>query len=113
MARWTRSVIRHRRPIIVTWLVLLVLGGAAASHLGDLLTNRFSVPGSDSERGLDLLKNRMHERSDGAFTLVAKGNASPATVEAAALRGARALPNGRTGAPLRASRNVVYVQIET
>ena len=113
MARWTRSVIRHRRPIIAAWLVLLVLGGAAASNLGDLLTNRFSVPGSDSERGLDLLKNRMHERSDGAFTLVAKGNASPATVEAAALRGARALPNGRTGAPLRASRNVVYVQIET
>jgi RND superfamily putative drug exporter len=113
MARWTRSVIRHRRPIIAAWLVLLVLGGAAASHLGDLLTNRFSVPGSDAERGLDLLKDRMHERSDGAFTLVAKGNVSPAAVAAAAQRGARVLPNGSAGAPLRASRDVVYVQIAT
>ncbi len=113
MARWTRTVIRHRRPIIAAWLVLLVLGGAAAANLGDLLSNRFSVPGSDSERGLDLLKERMHERSDGAFTLVVKGTASPAAVEAAAQRGARALPNGRAGAPLRASGDVVYVQIET
>jgi len=58
MARWTRSVIRHRRPIIACWLVLFVVGGAAAANLGDLLSNRFSVPGSDSERGLDLLKDK-------------------------------------------------------
>jgi RND superfamily putative drug exporter len=113
MARWTRSVIRHRRSIIAAWLVLLVVGGAGAAHLGDLLSNRFSVPGADSERGLDLLKARMHERSDGAFTLVVRGTADPATVEAAAQRGARALPNGRAGAPLRASSDIVYAQIET
>jgi RND superfamily putative drug exporter len=113
MVRWTRSVIRHRRPIIAAWLVLLVLGGAAAAHLGGLLTNRFSVPGSDSERGLDLLRERMHERSDGAFTLVARGGTDPAAVEAAAQRGARVLPDGRAGPPLRASRDVIYVQIES
>lgn len=54
MAAWTRSVIRHRRPIIAVWLILFVLGGAAASNLGGLLSNRFSVPGADSERGLQL-----------------------------------------------------------
>jgi putative drug exporter of the RND superfamily len=113
MARWTRSVIRHRRPIIGVWVVLLFVGGAAAANLGDLLTNRFSVPGSDSERGLNLLKDRMHERSDGAFTLLVRGNASPTEVEAAARRGARVLPNGTVGAPLRASNSVVYVQIGT
>ena len=113
MARWTSSVIRHRRPIIAVWLVLLVVGGAAAANLGNLLTNRFSVPGSDSERGLDLLKERLHQRSDGAFTLVVRGNVNPAVVEAAARRGARVLPNGRAGPPLRASKDVVYVQIET
>jgi uncharacterized membrane protein YdfJ with MMPL/SSD domain len=113
MARWVRSVIRHRGAIIAGWLVLLVLGFAATINLGGLLTNRFSVPGSDSERGLDLLKDRLHQRSDGAFTLVARGPVDPAAVEAAARRGARVLPDGRAGAPLRAATNVVYVQIET
>jgi RND superfamily putative drug exporter len=113
MASWTRSVIRHRRLIIAAWLVVFVLGAAAAANLGDLLSNRFSVPGSDSERGLNLLKDKLHQRSDGAFTLVVRGSASPAAVEAAAQRGARVLPDGRAGAPLRASSDVVYVQIET
>jgi putative drug exporter of the RND superfamily len=116
MARWTRSVIRHRRPIIVVWLVALILGGAAAAHLGDLLSNRFSVPGADSERGLQLLKDRMHERSDGAFTLVVQGEGgppSPAAVAAAAQRGARVLKDGKAGAPQSAGNNVAYVQIAT
>jgi RND superfamily putative drug exporter len=116
MARWTRSVIRHRRPIIAAWLVLFVLGAAAAANLGDLLSNRFSVPGSDSERGLDLLKDRMHERSDGAFTLVVQGhNGAPSrvAVAAAAARGARVLDNGRAGAVQSAGGNVRFVQITT
>ncbi len=70
MERWTRAVIANRKKVLVAWLVLFVLGGYGASHLGDLLTNRFSVPGSDAERGLNLLKDRFHERGDGAFTLV-------------------------------------------
>ena len=116
MARWTRSVIRHRRPIIAVWLVLLVVGGAAAANLGDLLSNRFSVPGSDAERGLDLLKDRMNERGDGAFTLVVQGRGGapdrPA-LQAAAQRGARAIEGGRASAVQQASSNVLYVQITT
>jgi uncharacterized membrane protein YdfJ with MMPL/SSD domain len=116
MARWTRSVIRHRRPIIAVWLVLLVVGGAAAANLGDLLSNRFSVPGSDAERGLDLLKDHMNERGDGAFTLVVQGrDGAPdrAAVQAAAQRGARAIDGGRASAVQQASADVLYVQITT
>jgi RND superfamily putative drug exporter len=116
MARWTRSVIRHRRPIIAIWLVLLVVGAAGAANLGDLLSNRFSVPGSDAERGLDILKDRMHERGDGAFTLVVQGTngkPAPAAVQAAAQRGARAVRGGRASAVQQASPTVLYVQITT
>src|SRR5919202_4477314 len=112
MAGWTRSVIRHRRPIIAVWLLLLVVRGAGEANLGDLLSNRFIVPGSDAERGLDLLKDRMHERGDGAFTLVVQGRGGPpdrAAVEAAARRGARSIEGGRAGAVLRASPTVAYV----
>ena len=51
MVRWTRRVVAHRRAILAAWFVLLILGGYAASDLGRLLTNRFSVPGSDAEKG--------------------------------------------------------------
>jgi uncharacterized membrane protein YdfJ with MMPL/SSD domain len=70
MESWTRAVIANRKKVIAVWLVLFILGGYGASHLGDLLTNRFKVPGSDAERGLNLLKENFNERGDGAFTLV-------------------------------------------
>ena len=48
MASWTRGVIRHRKAIIAAWIALFLVGGVAAAGLGDLLSNRFSVPGSDA-----------------------------------------------------------------
>ena len=116
MARWTLSVIRHRKAIIAAWIALFVVGGAAAANLGDLLSNRFSVPGSDAERGLTLLKDHMHERSDGAFTLVAQGQGAPPdrlAVAAAARRAADAIKGGGAGAIQQASPTVAYVQIST
>ena len=116
MARWTLVVIRHRKAIIAAWIALFVVAGVAAAGLGDLLSNRFSVPGSDAERGLTLLKDHMHERSDGAFTLVVQGQGAPpdrGAVAAAAQRAARAIEGGRAGAIQRASPTVAYVQIST
>jgi RND superfamily putative drug exporter len=116
MARWTLSVIRHRKAIIAAWIALFLVGGAAAANLGDLLSNRFSVPGSDAERGLALLKDHMHERSDGAFTLVVQGKGAPpdrAAVASAARRAARAIAGGQAGPVQQASPTVAYVQIST
>src|SRR3954451_4621095 len=116
MARWTGFVIAHRRRVLAVWLVLFALGGFAAANLGGLLTNRFSVPGADSERGLELLRDRMGDRSDGAFTLVAAGvdgAAERAAVAAAAARAARTVPGGKAGPPLPAARRAVYLQIAT
>src|SRR4051794_22205458 len=116
MARWTDFVIAHRGRIIASWFVVFLLGGFAAANLGGLLSNRFSVPGSESERGLNLLKDRMNDRSDGSFTLVATGvdtAADRAAVAAAARRGARAVKGGKAGPLLPAARGVVYAQIST
>src|SRR5829696_3579790 len=85
-------------------------------NLGGLLSNRFSVPGAESERGLELLKERMGDRSDGAFTLVATGVDGAddrAAVQAAAGRAARTVPRGKAGPVLDAGRGVVYGQIST
>jgi RND superfamily putative drug exporter len=112
----TKIVVRHRRLVLAGWLILFVLGVAATSNLGSLLSNRFSVPGSDSERGLTILRSQFHERSDGAFTLVVQptgGSVNPAVVAAAARRGATALTNGKAGPVLNAGRGVLYAQINT
>src|SRR4051812_45139063 len=116
MIRWTGFVIAHRKRIVACWLVLFALGGWAASSLGGLLSNRFSVPGAESERGLNLIKDRMGDRSDGAFTLVATGvdsAADRAAVVAAARRAAGAVKGGKAGPLLPAARGVVYAQIAT
>jgi len=114
--RWTRGVVAHRRAILAGWLVLLVLGGWATANVGKLLTNRFSVPGSDAEKGLNLLRARFHERGDGAFTLVVRATgarANLAAAGAAAERAAHAIPGGRAGPPRPAAANLAYVQIAT
>jgi RND superfamily putative drug exporter len=118
MRRWTRAVIRHRRKVLLVWVVLLVVGAAGASHLGSLLTNRFSVPGSEAEKGLQVAKARFGEHGDGDFTLVLQTAAphNPAFVaaaQAAAERAARAVKGGKAGPVLQAGRDVAYVQITT
>src|SRR3954453_7194388 len=120
MIGWTRFVIRHRKKLIAVWVVALVLGAAAASHLGDLLSNRFSVPGSDAEQGLTLLKRHFHERGDGAFSLVAtpKGGAAAdrrfrSQLEAAAQRAARVVRGAKAGPVQPAGRKAAFVQITT
>ena len=59
----------------------------------------------------------MHERSDGAFTLVVQGQGGPPDRAAvggrAPQRAARAIEGGRAGAIQRASPTVAYVQIST
>src|SRR5439155_4824845 len=81
---------------------------------------RFSVPGSDAERGLDLLKARFNERGDGAFTLVLRADRPVARTpafrreaEAAGQKAAQAVSGAKAGPVLPASRNVSYVQINT
>jgi uncharacterized membrane protein YdfJ with MMPL/SSD domain len=116
IVRWTRFVVAHRRSVLAAWLVLIVLGSYGTANVGKLLTNRFSVPGSESERGLDLLRARFHERGDGAFTLVANygGHAvNVAALRAAAQRAASSVPGGKAGPPRPAGPGVAYVQVAT
>ena len=114
MTRWTEGVIRHRKAVIAVWFVLFGLGGFLASGLGDLLTNRFSVPGAESEKGFDVLKDRFGAQGDG-FTFVVEGSPSAderpafiASIQVAAERGARVLPDGKA-APVREAADGVFL----
>jgi uncharacterized membrane protein YdfJ with MMPL/SSD domain len=120
--RWTRRIIRHRRKVLLAWLALLIVGGLGAGNLSHLLSNRFSVPGSEAERGRQILSKRMGEKGDGDFTLVVQakgGDAAARTprfvaeVDAAAHRAASKVRDGKVGPIQSAGRGVVFVQIPT
>src|SRR5512133_3533057 len=63
-------MIRYRWALVVGWLPLLVGGGWSATKLSALLSNSFTMPGTDSERARTILKEHYGDRSDGAFTIV-------------------------------------------
>src|SRR5919199_1308910 len=119
MARWTRFVARNRGKVLLAWVVVVVLAASASAGLGDLLTNRFSVPGSEAEKGFTLLKGHFGEQGDG-FQLVAqvpRGREQDPSVAravlAAAQRGAAATRGGRAGALSHAGPRLVVVPIKT
>src|SRR4051812_47564911 len=95
MAAWTRWVIAHRKRVLAAWVVVVVIAGTASAGLGDLLTNRFSIPGAEAEKGFDILKDKFGQQGDG-YTLVVKphNGVQSATVlrtaQFAADRGAKA-----------------------
>src|ERR687886_18376 len=89
MARWIRFVARNRGKVLLAWVVVVVVAASASAGLGDLLTNRFSVPGSEAEKGFQLVAQ------------VPRGRADDPSVErevvAAARRGAAAIEGGKVG----------------
>src|SRR5260370_5713871 len=45
----------RRRAVVAAWLVVLIAAGAAAAALHEPTDNAFNVPGTESQRALDLL----------------------------------------------------------
>ncbi len=56
VARVARWAMRHRRTVVIGWLVLLVGSLAASGAVGTRFATNFSLPGSESQRATDLLR---------------------------------------------------------
>jgi uncharacterized membrane protein YdfJ with MMPL/SSD domain len=117
MVRWTRFVIEHRKRVLLAWLVCVVVAGVAASGLSGLLSNRFSLPGSESEKGFNILKDHFGQQGQGYTLVVAKQpGVSTASVKRltqfAADRGAK--PVKGSAGPVRAiGGNLLIADINT
>ncbi len=116
MDRWTRFVLRHRFVVLAAWIVTFVVAGAASSKLSDLLTNRFTLPGTDSQRAERILQDRFGQRSTGSFTLVVESDGSEVgsllpQAREAATRAAAELPTGRLVSVLALDDSVIAAQI--
>jgi uncharacterized membrane protein YdfJ with MMPL/SSD domain len=115
MAGWTRLVLRFRWPILGFWLVVLLAGGFATSKLTPLLSNTFTVPGTDSEHVRDILQEQFGDRSDGEFLVIFKIRNGTAGVrlklERSIRRAAEAVPGGKATAFRDAPGGVLYGSI--
>jgi len=102
-------MLRNRWLVVAVWLVVLLAGGYSNSKLSALLSNTFTMPGTDSERARTILKNHYGDRSDGSFTVVFQvpSSADPSLrtrLQVALAHAAGQVPTGRprplaTGGP--------------
>jgi RND superfamily putative drug exporter len=117
VARWTGFVLRFRWPILVFWLAVILTGGYATSKVSALLSNTFTVPGTDSERARAILQDHFGDRSDGEFLIIYKVRHATAGMTPALERsihaGATAVPGGKVTALRSAPGGVVYGSILT
>jgi uncharacterized membrane protein YdfJ with MMPL/SSD domain len=106
---------RWRWPIVAGWVVVVLAGGFATSRLSPLLSNTFTVPGTDSERARTILQDHFGDRSDGEFLVIYKARRTGAAVRRelteSIARGATAVPGARATALRAAPGGVVYGSI--
>src|SRR4029450_8591782 len=93
-------MIRYRWWVVATWIVLLLTGMYATSGLSDLLTNRFTLPGTDTARADSILEDHFGQKTGGSVTGVVKGRPGSAnqllpTVRERAEAAAKELPTGQ------------------
>ena len=117
MVRWTRYVIGHRKRVLLAWLLIVIAAGTASAGLGDLLSNRFSLPGAEAEKGFNVLKDHFGQQGQGYTLVVVKQpGVSQATVmratQFAADRGAKAV-KGSAGEVRPIGGNLLIADINT
>ncbi|TQL66461.1 RND superfamily putative drug exporter [Nocardioides albertanoniae] len=68
--RLGRQVARHAKSVLALWLLIAVLLGVLTVSLGGKLQNDFTIPGTESQQGLDSLTQRFPEVSGTSAQLV-------------------------------------------
>src|SRR5206468_2821818 len=96
--------IRFRWVVFAAWVILFLAAGTASSGLSNLLTNRFVLPGSDSEKAADILKNQFGQKPEGSFTLVVRTQTGKAPSMLPQVRAAGARARSRPGPEPRPAR---------
>src|SRR5579884_3438250 len=118
MATWTRFVLRFRWWFLASWVVVAAAGFAADQRLAPLLSNQFTVPGTDSERVRDAMITHFGARGDGSFQIVfrvanARDPALRRRLSGVVVRAARVVRTGKPTPIIVASPRVVYGNVLT
>jgi RND superfamily putative drug exporter len=101
--------------VIVFWVLVFLLGGIASAKIAPLLSNTFSVPGTDSERARAILEQHFDQRPDGDFIVVFRvDKATPQAVaqaQEALVAGAAKVDTGHPGKAVAAGQHVIFGDI--
>jgi uncharacterized membrane protein YdfJ with MMPL/SSD domain len=118
VARWTRTAIKLRWAVLAVWLVALAASVIAVSRLSTLLTNRFVLPGAESQKAANILAGHFGQKPEGSFSIVVRGarGSAPRLVAPArrvAERAADVLPTAAVTTVLPVSERVVSASISS
>ncbi len=106
-------MLRRRVPVLVCWLLVLVVGIVAAIRLPALLSDVFTVPGTESDRARQILERDFGERPDGVFTVVFRAQrSSRADLQRKLDHVSRLVPTGHAS-QLRTGAGVLYGEVDT
>src|ERR687895_1063634 len=116
MEHLARGMIRFRWLVLGVWIVVVLASAVASSGLNDLLTNRFILPGAESEKAWKVLEENFGQKPEGAFSVVVQGKPGSAQslvepTRAAATRAAASLETGRLEEVRPVSGDVVSARI--
>src|SRR5258708_1610038 len=90
--------VRHRRWMLGFWLALLVGLGVAASIAGGSTSNKFALPGTESQEAFDLLGARFRAQSGSTALIVfAARKGSTISDSTGAIQAALGHVNGQQG----------------
>ena len=84
MLRLTRWCIAHRRVVLIAWVAIAVLVSFAAQSAGRNYASNFTLPGTESQRALDLLAREFPQQSGDVDTFVF--HVAQGTIDAPAVR---------------------------
>ena len=65
-----RFCVRHRYPVLVAWIVLVVAFVAVARSVGAQTSNDLTIPGSGSTQAQDLLGDNLPNQANGTNPVV-------------------------------------------
>jgi RND superfamily putative drug exporter len=86
LERHARFIARRRWWVVGVWVVLLVVGIGLAMRVGDVTTNEVTLPGTEGQRGIDLIQEHFTEGGGKYTTLQAVFRNPDATVDQAQYR---------------------------
>ncbi|GIW04126.1 MAG: membrane protein [Thermomicrobiales bacterium] len=81
LQRWARFSVRHRWVVLGCWIGLLALLGVLFRTAGGDFVDRFSIPGVESQKALDLLTERFPSQAGDSATIVFRAPAGVTSPE--------------------------------